>query len=184
MFNFFRKNSPSVTVRDFCFISEEYKLKAIASLALQEPQTIFLCWFSDTHKLLLSYFKGMEISQERVLLLKGSNYLKISHKKIILAEHHPSLQVEENFYKQMNITTVDYYNSLTEAIFKKAGADKIIDLMRKIGVKDDEAIQHTMISSSIKRLQEKMASSLDGFITASSQEEWIKKQEGNNYTGM
>ncbi len=184
MFNFFKKNKVSVVVRDFCFLTEEYKLKALSALALEEPQTVFLCWFSQTQKLLASHFEANNLSYERVLLLQGGTYSKIGQRKLILAEHHPNLQVEEDFYTQMNLTTADYYNSLTEPIFKKAGADKIIDLMKKMGMKDDEAIQHTMISKSIRNLQEKMASSLDGFINASSQEEWIRKQEGNNYTGM
>ncbi len=184
MFNFFKKNKPSVAVRDFCFISEEYKLKALTDLALQEPQTIFLCWFSNTQKLLASHFEMKNLGAERVLLLQGSNYLKIGHRKLIMTEHHPNLQVEEDFYAQMNLSTVDYYNSLSEPIFKKAGSERIIDIMKKMGVRDDEAIQHTMISKSIRNVQEKMASSLDGFINASSQEEWIRKQEGNNYTGM
>lgn len=124
------------------------------------------------------------MSRERVLLLQGGIYLKIGQRKLILAEHHPNLQVEEDFYTEMNLTKVDYYNSLTEPIFKKAGADKIIDVIKKMGGKDDEAIQHTMISKSIRNLQEKMATTLDGFINASSQEEWIRKQEGSNYTGM
>lgn len=42
MFNFFKTNKSSVEVRDFCFISEEHKLKALSALTLQEPQAVFL----------------------------------------------------------------------------------------------------------------------------------------------
>lgn len=46
-------------------------------------------------------------------------------------------------------------------------------------MKENEPIQHSSISSAIKKLQKRFETPLSSFINAASQEEWIRKYSTN-----
>ena len=67
------------------------------------------------------------------------------------------------------------FNSLDEALFKQFGSDKIISLMKMLGMKEEEAIEHELVSKSILKAQDKIALKVTTEMTANSQKEWIDK---------
>ena len=66
------------------------------------------------------------------------------------------------------------YSSISEPIFQLFGGDKMIELMKKMGMKEDEMIEHEMISKSIMRAQEKIAETTTQYTSAKSQGEWLQ----------
>jgi preprotein translocase subunit SecA len=64
-------------------------------------------------------------------------------------------------------------SSLDEPLFQKFGGEKMIELMKQLGIKEDEVIGHSMTTKSIHRAQEKIAKHTQGDAGASSQEEWF-----------
>lgn len=74
----------------------------------------------------------------------------------------------------MGLKEVVIYSSLDEAILDIFGGKKIVDMMRKLGMKEDEMIQNSMISRSLKRAQEKIASKAIISGTVKSQRDWLQ----------
>ncbi len=67
------------------------------------------------------------------------------------------------------------YSALDEPLFKHFGSEKFIPLMKMLGMKDDEVIEHGMVTKSIIKGQEKIAALVDFEHSAISQAEWMKK---------
>ena len=65
--------------------------------------------------------------------------------------------------------------TLDEPLYKHFGADRIIDLVQKLGMKENEAIEHSMVSSSIKKAQKKIEKNVVFEQTAHSQSDWLQK---------
>jgi len=54
------------------------------------------------------------------------------------------------------------------------GSEKIIELMKKLGMKDDEVISSSIVTKSVENAQKKIAKKVTNAINAKSQEEWVK----------
>jgi preprotein translocase subunit SecA len=75
----------------------------------------------------------------------------------------------------LNLQDVQVWSALDEPLFKHFGSDKIIQMMKQLGMKEDVAIEHNMISKAIQNAQEKISKKVLIDQAASSQEEWLKK---------
>lgn len=75
----------------------------------------------------------------------------------------------------MNVKQVIVFSSLNEPLFKRFGADKIIQVMKQLGMKDDEVIEHSMINKAIQRAQEKIEKKVVVEQSAHSQHDWLEK---------
>ncbi|MBK7308447.1 MAG: hypothetical protein IPI88_16550 [Chitinophagaceae bacterium] len=64
---------------------------------------------------------------------------------------------------------------MDEPLFKHFGSDKLIPLMKMMGMKEDEVIEHNMVSKSIIKGQEKIGEQVTLEQAAVSQEEWMRK---------
>ena len=64
---------------------------------------------------------------------------------------------------------------MDEPLFKHFGSEKIIPLMKMMGMKEDEVIEHNMVSKSIISGQEKIAKQVTLEQKASSQAGWMEK---------
>jgi len=67
------------------------------------------------------------------------------------------------------------FMALYEPLFKHFGSEKLIPLMKMLGMKEDEVIEHNMVTKSIIRGQEKIAEQVILEQTAGSQEDWMRK---------
>ena len=94
--------------------------------------------------------------------------------KVIFIEHYPLRDKEEDIYQKLGLQNAIVHSALDEPFMKAFGSEKIIDLMKKLGAKEEEAIQHSMISSSIKNAQEKLKKKISFERTCRSQADWIR----------
>lgn len=92
---------------------------------------------------------------------------------LVFAEHYPLVHVEQSLYQRLGLKEVPVLFSLDEPFFAKFGGEKTIELMQKLGLKEDEVVAHTMVSKSIRRAQEKIGEKVKVERSASSQEEWF-----------
>ncbi|MFZ1452374.1 MAG: hypothetical protein WAT20_06700, partial [Ferruginibacter sp.] len=67
------------------------------------------------------------------------------------------------------------FSAMDEPLFKHFGSEKLIPLMKMMGMKEEEVIEHSMVSKSIIKGQEKIAEQVTLEQTANSQEEWMRK---------
>ncbi len=177
MFGLFRKksNPGSVAVTDKVVISEQAKLAALLEAWNKQPDTIIVCWFEESLERILSYMNEHSTVSVPVMLVRDALGGQRAGREPLFAEHYPLRSKEEEVYQSMHLEKVTIYSSLREPLFQQFGGEKIIQVMQQLGMKETELIEHNMISSSIKKAQDKIELKTPIDQSARSQEEWIVK---------
>lgn len=93
------------------------------------------------------------------------------------AGHYPLPDTENSIVKKLKTTfpqsTITFCSSLDDPSFKLFNADRIIKLMESLGMKEEEVIEHPMVSSAMKRAREKVASQVSKETPTQSEAEWF-----------
>lgn len=178
MFNFFKKKGAEIKVIDKVVIDETAKFKAMLDLWNTNNNTIFIFWFDESLDKAAVYFSNQTTAPITLLIAREAVTPQRTGRIPVFGEHFPLRKKEETLYSKLNMETVQVFSSLREPLFQQFGADKIIQLMQQLGMKEDEIIEHAMISKAIKRAQEKIENKVTTDLTARSQQDWIDK----NYT--
>ncbi|MCB0506979.1 MAG: hypothetical protein KDD21_01640 [Bacteroidetes bacterium] len=187
MFDFFKKKNVLKTT-DYIFRSEEAKYQKLAVNLLAQKKVLLLYYFEDTKQQLINIlqanniaFSEIESAAPTVYLLQAStllNKINISDYHIIFAEHHPSFQIENNI-KQHLVETLSqneviFYTSLEDVLLQKFGSERIIAILDKMGFKEDEIIEHKMISDSIINVQQKIDKQLQFTSDTRMRKDWFE----------
>jgi hypothetical protein len=177
MFGLFgKKNEPgTVSITDKVVIDEIAKLAALLEAWNKQPQSVIVCWFEDSHEKTERYMAEHSPVQVPVLLVRDALGGQRAGREPLFAEHYPLRSKEEDACRSMHLDKITVYSSLREPLFQQFGGDKIIQVMQSLGMKETEVIEHSMISSAIKKAQEKIAQKTQLDQSARSQEEWIEK---------
>ena len=175
LFNLFKKIEPAVIFTDKIFISTEAKINACIALAKQEPDVLLIAWFADTVKEYQSIFARELLDKNKIVDVKHLHAGKINNYRPVFLEHFPLHIKEKELVKKWGLKKIDVYNSLQEPLFTQLGGENIIALMKQMGTKENEMMEHPLISKSIRNAQEKIAQKLNFEHSADSQKEWIEK---------
>jgi len=178
MFGLFKKKEDGIVITDKVVISEEAKLATLLKIWNADRNTVFAFWFEESLDQAMAYFSQHTTENPPLLLVRELTSGQRAGRKPVFAEHYPLRKKEMDLYQQLGLEKVSVYSSLREPLFQQFGGDKIIHLMQQLGMKEDELIEHNMISSAIKKAQEKIESRTGIEQTARSQKDWIEK----NYT--
>lgn len=173
MFNLFKKKETSVPVTDKVVMSEDAKMNALFDQWNTDKNTFFIFWFEESLNKAATYFTSRTNEPVNLLMAKEASHLK--GKKIIYAEHYLLSNKEQELFKKISPDTACVFSSLDEPFFKLFGGDRITGLMKQLGMKEDEVIEHKMISSSIHTAQKKIEKKIIIDHSAPSQEAWLKK---------
>jgi preprotein translocase subunit SecA len=177
MFSFFKKKEAQPKVTDVVFARKAGKWHALAEVARQNQQIVLVSWFNDSLEELQQYFQQQNVTAELI------NYRQIhsgmiGNKQVIFIEHHPLKVKEEQAFASLNGNTISVYSSLDEPFFRHFGGDKITSLLDKLGMEENEAISHSLITKSIANAQEKLAEKVTIEQSADSMQEWMQKNVG------
>ncbi|KAA5543842.1 hypothetical protein FYK55_11780 [Roseiconus nitratireducens] len=98
---------------------------------------------------------------------------------VIAAERHPLVSVDdrlmEDFGKQLNCRCrVHVHQSLEDPLMQRFSGQSIIDLLRSMGMREDEAIESRMVGRRIRDAQKKITAQAVGNTPAESAEEWMR----------
>jgi hypothetical protein len=93
---------------------------------------------------------------------------------VVFAEHYPLSKVEHTLFSTLGLKEIPIVSSLDEPLFMLFGGERTIELMRKLGMKEDEMVGHSMITASIKNAQRKLEKSIIVESKANSAEEWFE----------
>ena len=99
----------------------------------------------------------------------------LQSKTPVFVEHYPLHSKELELIKNWTAEKIIVYSAMDEPLFKHFGSEKLVPLMKMMGMKEDEVIEHSMVTKSIIKGQEKIASQVNSEHSASSQGEWMKK---------
>lgn len=180
MFSFFGKNKNLIKVYDIVYLKSTAKSKACLNTLTHNPTTIFIAWFPDTQQQLLNYFSQYSSIQPLILLCRNVNSFNTKDKNIIFVEHYPLSQKETELYTSLGLKEVHVYSSLDEPLFMHFGGERMIDLLNKLGMKEDEPLENAIITKALHNAQEKIAAKVSLEQSALSQAEWFKKNSGSD----
>ncbi|MBL7701353.1 MAG: hypothetical protein JNM14_03840 [Ferruginibacter sp.] len=178
LFNLFGKKDEEAEEHVFvdrAYVSTEAKLKACVEFAKKEPAVLFICWFADTAAKFREFFRQQSLDENLIVDTHHLHTSKLIGKTPVFVEHYPLHTKEIDLIKNWDAKKIVVYSALDEPLFRHFGSDKIIPLIKMIGMKEEEAIEHKMVTKSIINGQEKIAKLITFEQSAASQEEWMKK---------
>lgn len=178
LFNLFGKKdglSDDPVFADRAYVSSAAKMNACADLARKGPGHLFICWFPDTAAKFREFFRQQGLNEEFITETHHLYISKLLDKTPVFVEHYPLHAKEIELVKNWNKKNILVLSSLDEPLFKHFGSDRMIPLIKMLGMKEDEAIEHSMVSKSILKGQEKIAELVSLEQSANSQADWMKK---------
>jgi len=175
MFGLFKKKEAGVTIIDKVVIDEKAKLQLLFSQWNNDKNIAFIFWFDESVQEAESFFATLTNEPITILTAREAATPQLAGKTPVFAEHYPLRSKEKELYAKLGLSTVYVFSSLREPLFQKFGGDKIVELMQKLGMKDDEIIEHKMISKAVQQAQEKIEKKITFEQGASSQADWMKK---------
>lgn len=143
------------------------KWGACRNMAVVSDNCLFIAWFEETRKEMENEAGVPAILTQELVATQATG------KMIVFVEHHPLKSKEHQFFEKLSLPEVPVLSSLDEPLFMMFGGENTITLMKKLGMKDDEMIGHSMITASIQRAQKKIEDKVKTERTARSQEEWF-----------
>ncbi len=181
MFNFFgEKKQNNIVVKDKVWLCEGNKWKACMNVAKEGKSTVFAVWFDATYRKLETLFSSNGLPADNIFVTRELARNYVQKVPLIFAEHYPLLTKEEELYQKLGLSTVTVYSSLDEPIFTHFGGDKFINLIKQLSMKEDEVLEHPLISSSIKNAQEKIYKAIEFEQSANTPDEWFLKNLGQS----
>lgn len=178
LFNLFGKKGDDAENHIFvdrAYVSTAAKMKACADLAKNVPNHLFICWFAETAAQFKAFFRERGLDESLVIETHHIHASKLLNKTPVFVEHYPLHEKEIELIKNWDAKNIVVYSALDEPLFKHFGSDKLIPLMKMLGMKEDEVIEHNMVTKSIIKGQEKIAAQVLLEQSAASQEEWMRK---------
>ncbi|HAO45853.1 MAG TPA: hypothetical protein PLZ45_12005 [Ferruginibacter sp.] len=178
LFNLFGKKDEADdkhVFTDRAYVSTAAKMNACAALAKKEPSHLFLCWFPETATRFREFFRGQGLAEDLVLETRHVHASKLQGKKPVFAEHYPLHAKETALIHNWGDEKIIVFSALDEPLFKHFGSDKVIPMIKLLGMKEDEAIEHSLVTKSIIKGQEKIAELVGTEQPANSQAEWMQK---------
>jgi hypothetical protein len=178
MFNLFGKNedaAPESIFTDRTYMNTAAKTNACITLAKEQPNTLFICWFNDTLKKLKATFILHGLDELKVVDAKNFHSTMLQNKTPVFAEHFPLHAKEIALVMHWPVKNIMVYSAMDEPLFKHFGSEKMIPLMKLLGMKENEVIEHSFVSQSIIKGQNKIAAMVSFDQSANSQEEWLER---------
>lgn len=177
LFDLFTKKPSGPTIRDLNWINKQGKWNGCLKLVAEHPDAIVVSWFVQTAAELIHFAESKNSQPPEI---RNANYLLTStldNKTVIFLEHHPLFSKEEVLLKDAKTKQIFVLNSMDDSLFMHIGGQNIADLMIKMGQPEDEPLEHTMISKSIRKLQDKIQKAITVENPAQSVEEWFSKNQ-------
>ena len=175
MFNLFGKKTGGKKIADIVWASEDYKLNGLVEQWKKSPGFIICCWFEETAEKIAIIFQNNLIENPPIYTTRQLHNAIIKDQAIVFAEHYPLRKKEEELFEQLAVEKITIYSALNEPLFLHFGGEKTLQLMKQLGMKEEEPIKNDLITKAIIWAQEKIEGKVDFEISCHSQSEWLKK---------
>jgi len=169
------KRKESIKIKDKIWMKKEAKLQGFISEWQKDPGTIFIFWFDDSLREVESIFTKQTNSAPILVTAREATAQYTVGKKIIIGEHYPLQQKENDLFQKLKLEVAEIWSSLDEPLFKRFGSDKIIEIMKQLGMKEDQVIEHSMITKAIQNAQAKISKKNLMDSPGVSQSDWLLK---------
>jgi hypothetical protein len=166
-----KKSGPKII--DRVFISSQAKGNAVLE-KVRHQDVIVITWFEESYSQLQQIIQRNNLNTE-IFMAREIAAPHIQYKAVLFFEHYPLASKESELLEKLQMQEAVFYSALDEPLFKHFGGDKIIALMERMGLSENEAIEHPMITNAIKNAQEKISGEITFEHSASSPNEWFSK---------
>jgi hypothetical protein len=183
MFGFFKSKEPSVKVNDKVWMNLPAKQEVCKQMLQANNDCLFVAWFEESFHQFQAVL-NLPDNSSHLMLAQNLTKSNIVNQMLIFVEHYPLRKMEQHLFLQLNLQEAVILSSLDEPFFKNFGGEKLIELMKRMGMKENEEVSHSMVTKSIQRAQEKIADKIATDRKAISQREWFElnqTQEPNAY---
>jgi len=180
LFNFSKTKDTKPEMHDLVWINQKERLKGSLILLLEHPGAVLFSWFIQTRDDFEKYFIENGISQE--IKTAGLPGLHLAPEQtVIFLEHYPIRSKEEVLIKDWNVKQIIFLNALDEPLFQQFGGERMIQMMKTLGVKEGEFLEHSLITKSIENAQHKLEKKVSFESHANSAKEWFAKNINTAY---
>ncbi|HWA35802.1 MAG TPA: hypothetical protein VG737_16780 [Cyclobacteriaceae bacterium] len=172
-----------------------------ALLAVRESRIpIVVTFFEESHNAFVGFLKQTEVPHQEVtsfgnidllqnkntiaiLRASGSGFASSIHKEvkaaILLLGRYPLADTENKVIDDLAThfpgSSISFCLSLEDGFFEVFGSENLKTIMDTLGMKDDEFVEHKLVSKAIKNAQEKIARNVVVEAKARSEKEWMEK---------
>ncbi|MEO5889019.1 MAG: hypothetical protein ABIQ31_02145 [Ferruginibacter sp.] len=160
---------------DKVYIISGAKMNACLQLAKENPETLFIGWFGDTVATYKNFFTQNGFEASRITEAHLINTAQIQTYTLVFIEHYPLHAKELALVDSWQKKNIIVFSAMDEPLFKHFGSDKMIPLIKLFGMKESESIEHSFVTKSIIKGQQKIADRVSVEQTANSQAEWMKR---------
>jgi hypothetical protein len=175
MFKLFQSDGNKAKIIDRVFMHQQGKWNYCLKTLAEKPNTIFIGWFDATITELENFIARNNSSPVPILNARSIHRSQVEGLPIIFIEHHPMKSKEEMLFSELGLKEAIILTALDEPLLTLFGGEKIIDMMQKLGMKEDEIIEHKMVSQSIANAQKKIEEKLVVEQSVRSQAEWLER---------
>lgn len=198
------KSAP-LTPSDKVWKTHQACLKGTATQALLAVKAgelpVIITFFEESHQQLTDFLKSSgapfqlintllssEIAQLKgtiavfELYTSGSLFLSLPKEvkaTIFFLGHYPLPDTERKVIEEIRLThpnaPISFCQSLDDALFAQLGTDNLAPLLERIGLTDDECVEHALVTKAIHRSLEKISEKVVTEMKARSMREWFEK---------
>lgn len=139
---------------------------------------------------LLDEYSAEEINAPGIFLISATSLSQLSSSSLLLnssnrfggevyfSGHYP-IQAKENSVLESlsskGFNSFVFCLSFDDPLLKMFGSENILPLLEKLGLEDEESLEHKMITQAIQRAREKLEKKVAREITTDSPQEWFAK---------
>lgn len=185
MFGWFKKKEPAApSLMDRVWLNRASAERAIVRAAQAGPLVV-LSFFDDTHARLVEALRAAGLAPGPALVVERVDQLSAvpTGAAIIVAERHPVSGFNRALAQRLATlapgATPTCYSGLDDPLMKAFGGERLVALMRQLGLSEDEPIEHPMISKALanatQKLEQRLGPALSRLAPAASMAEWIQK---------
>jgi len=178
IFDLFRKGNKLPKIKDLVWKNQAAKFNGCLKLIEQYPDALWISWFNETQNSFNQFIGNKNGIKIEIQMAKSVMPFMVENKRVFFLEHYPLRTTEENLMQDWNPIEITVLNALDEPLFEQFGGDRIVGLMEKMGMLEDEFLEHSMISSSIKNAQEKLQQKITVENSTNSSKDWFKMNIG------
>lgn len=175
MFGWFGKKEkrPARRNKDLVWISADAKWQALPGLVKQNQPVWIFGWFAETVEKARQVLKAADIHTS---VSYGNDFSPAATDNctVILLEHYPLPQKEAALLSATGPREILVLSALDEPLLKHFGGERLAIIVQKMGLEATEVLEHSMISNSLVRAQQKISEKVITDFSAYSQEEWYR----------
>jgi hypothetical protein len=170
-----KKETINTVVKDLVFASHAEREKYLLEISKMHDTNI-IAWFESD----LNYLNGLFGGNWNHSTVKVYLHASLAASEInpdipmVLWGRHPLASVEDKLLAALpKVSVLVGMTSLDDALIQHFGGDKVKSLIGKMGHKEGEIIEHSMISASIRNAQEDLDKKVENPISANSASDWF-----------